>query len=77
MKNVSDDKVGYCSHQKNIVPSAKFLFTLTHDLSAPPTLCFFSFRSKNSAGSQLVFTKRLIEKLGSTPMKTRGLTAGT
>jgi len=34
-------------------PCAKFLFTLSHDLSAPPTLRFFSLRSKNSAGSQL------------------------
>jgi len=32
--------------RKNIVPRQKFLFTLTHDLLAPPTLRFFPLRSK-------------------------------
>ena len=32
--------------KKNIVPRWNFLFTLTHDLSAPPTLRFFRFAQK-------------------------------
>jgi len=32
--------------EKNKVPRQKFLFTLTHDLSAPPTLRFFRFAQK-------------------------------
>jgi len=39
--------------KKSLVAKQKFLFTLTHDLFAPPTLRFFSLRSKNFAGSQL------------------------
>jgi len=46
--------------KKKAVPTQKFLFTLMHDLSAPPTLRFFRFAQKTPLARN--YTQNLLEK---------------
>ena len=56
--------------RKNIVPRQKFLFTLTHDLLAPPTLRLFPLRSKKL---RWLAIKWMIFELGKNPNTSKGI----